>query len=116
MPRVKRGFKARRRRNRILNQAEGFCGGRKSRFRQPSRSSIKAWEYALHQPQAQEARLPPPVDRAHQRRRPHQRHDVLAPGERPQEDDIGLDRKILSELAIHDPAASAPSPSSPPPK
>ena len=27
MPRAKRGFKARRRRNRILNHAEGFCGG-----------------------------------------------------------------------------------------
>ena len=32
MPRAKRGFKARRRRNRILNHAEGFWGGRSRLF------------------------------------------------------------------------------------
>jgi large subunit ribosomal protein L20 len=46
MPRVKRGFKARRRRNRILNQAEGFFGGRKNRFRQAVEVVRHAWEYA----------------------------------------------------------------------
>ena len=45
MPRVKRGFKARRRRNRILNQAEGFFGGRKNRFRQAVEVVRHAWEY-----------------------------------------------------------------------
>ena len=34
MARVKRGFKARRRRNRVLKQTEGFSGGPKNRFRQ----------------------------------------------------------------------------------
>ena len=29
MPRVKRGFKARRRRNKVLKQAKGFVGGRR---------------------------------------------------------------------------------------
>ena len=46
MARVKRGFKARRRRNRILNQAEGFFGGRKNRFRQAVEVVRHAWEYA----------------------------------------------------------------------
>jgi hypothetical protein len=45
MPRIKRGFKARRRRNRILNQAEGFFGGRKNRFRQAVEVVRHAWEY-----------------------------------------------------------------------
>jgi len=45
MPRVKRGFKARRRRNRILNQAEGFFGGRKNRFGQAVEVVRHAWEY-----------------------------------------------------------------------
>ena len=45
MPRVKRGFKARRRRNRILNQAEGFFGGRKNRHRQAVEVVRHAWEY-----------------------------------------------------------------------
>ena len=34
MARIIRGFKARRRRNRVLNQTEGYFGGRKNRFRQ----------------------------------------------------------------------------------
>ncbi len=33
MPRVKRGFKARRRRNRILKEAKGFRGKRKNCYR-----------------------------------------------------------------------------------
>src|ERR1700677_2551479 len=45
MPRIKRGFKARRRRNRILNQAEGFFGGRKNRFGQAVEVVRHAWEY-----------------------------------------------------------------------
>jgi len=45
MPRIKRGFKARRRRNRILNQAEGFFGGRKNRFRQAVEVVRHSWEY-----------------------------------------------------------------------
>ncbi len=46
MPRVKRGFKARRRRNRILKQAEGFFGGRKNRFGQAVEVVRHAWEYS----------------------------------------------------------------------
>ena len=45
MPRVKRGFKARRRRNRVLNQVEGYFGGRKNRFRQAVEVLRHAWEY-----------------------------------------------------------------------
>ena len=46
MPRVKRGFKARRRRNRVLKQAEGFFGGRKNRFGQAVEVVRHAWEYS----------------------------------------------------------------------
>jgi large subunit ribosomal protein L20 len=45
MPRAKRGFKARRRHNRIIQQAEGFFGGRKNRFRQAVEVVRHAWEY-----------------------------------------------------------------------
>ena len=45
MPRIKRGFKARRRRNRVLRQVEGFFGGRKNRFRQAVEVLRHAWEY-----------------------------------------------------------------------
>ena len=45
MARIKRGFKARRRRNRVLNQTEGYFGGRKNRFRQAVEVLRHAWEY-----------------------------------------------------------------------
>ena len=46
MARVKRGFKARRRRNRVLQQTEGFWGGRKNRYRQAVEVLRKSWVYA----------------------------------------------------------------------
>ena len=46
MPRAKRGFKARRRRNRILNRAEGFWGGRSRLFAVAVEVVHKAWQYA----------------------------------------------------------------------
>jgi large subunit ribosomal protein L20 len=46
MPRAKRGFKARRRRNRILNHAEGFWGGRSRLFGVAIEVVHKAWQYA----------------------------------------------------------------------
>ena len=46
MTRAKRGFKARRRRNRVLKHAEGFFGSRHKLFRQASEVVRKAWVYA----------------------------------------------------------------------
>lgn len=43
--RVKRGFKARRRRNRVLKQAKGFRGRRKNTFRR----AVEAVERAMDQ-------------------------------------------------------------------
>lgn len=45
MPRVKRGVKARRRRNRILKRAKGFYGRRKSSIRRGTESVQRAWTY-----------------------------------------------------------------------
>ena len=46
MPRAKRGFKARRRRNRILKEAKGFHGPRSRLFAQAKEVVMKAWVYA----------------------------------------------------------------------
>jgi large subunit ribosomal protein L20 len=46
MPRAKRGFKARRRRNRILDHAEGFWGSRSRLFGIAIEVVHKAWQYA----------------------------------------------------------------------
>ncbi len=105
MARVKRGFKARRRRNRVLKQTEGFWGGRKNRFRQAVEVLRKSWVYAF-------------IGRK-LRKRDFRRlwitrinaaarlnglsygkliHSLKLAG-------ITLDRKVLSDIAIHDPAA-----------
>jgi len=46
MPRAKRGFKARRRRNKILKAAKGFVGGRRRLYRPAFETVIRAWRYA----------------------------------------------------------------------
>jgi large subunit ribosomal protein L20 len=46
MSRVKRGPSPRRRHKRVLDQTEGFFGGRKNRFRQAMRVLFKSWQYA----------------------------------------------------------------------
>ena len=105
MPRVKRGFKARRRRNRVLNLTEGFFGGRKNRFRQAVEVLRHSWEYGYISRKLKKrdfrrlwitrinaaARI---VGTSYSR---------LVSGLK--KASIGLDRKILSEMAIHDPTA-----------
>ncbi len=46
MARVKRGVTARRRHKRVLEQVEGFWGGRKNRIRQAMHVLWKSWTYA----------------------------------------------------------------------
>jgi large subunit ribosomal protein L20 len=46
MSRVKRGPIPRRRHNRVFKQTEGFVGGRRNRYREAVRVLFKSWEYA----------------------------------------------------------------------
>ena len=46
MSRVKRGPSPRRRHKRVLQQTEGFFGGRKNRYRQAGHVLWKSWRYA----------------------------------------------------------------------
>jgi large subunit ribosomal protein L20 len=46
MPRVKRGFKARRRRNRVLKHAKGFYSARSRIFGDAVEAVRNAWQYA----------------------------------------------------------------------
>jgi large subunit ribosomal protein L20 len=47
MSRVKRGPSPRRRHKRVLEQTEGFFGGRKNRYRQAFHVLWKSWQYAF---------------------------------------------------------------------
>lgn len=46
MPRAKRGFKARRRRNRLLKHASGFHSARSRLYAQAKEVVMKSWVYA----------------------------------------------------------------------
>src|SRR3954447_4447967 len=107
MPRAKRGFKARRRRNRILDHAEGFWGGRSRLFGIAVEVVHKAWQYAY-------------IGRK-RRKRDFRRLWVARINAAARANgttysrlvgtlktkNIGIDRKILADLAIVDPAAFA---------
>src|SRR5258705_11137073 len=103
MPRVKRGFKARRRRNRVLNQTEGFFGGRKNRFRQAVEVVRHAWEYGYISRRLKKRdfrRLW--ITRINAAARINgTSYSRLISGLKTK--NVGIDRKILSELAIHEP-------------
>ena len=105
MPRAKRGFKARRRRNRVLRWASGFVAGRRRMWRRAVEAVHRAWMHAY-------------VGRKNKKRdmrrlwivrinaavRPHGLsysrliHALGTAG-------IEIDRKALAELAVVDPAA-----------
>ena len=105
MPRAKRGFKARRRRNRILKHASGFHSARSRLYAYAKEVVMKAWVYSY----------------AHRRRRKRDfrrlwitrinaaartngtSYSRLMHGLK--EANIALDRKILSDLAQSDPSA-----------
>ena len=105
MPRIKRGFKARRRRNRVLNQVEGYFGGRKNRFRQAVEVLHHAWEYGYISRKLKKrdfrrlwiARINAAA------RENGTTYSRLLGGLK--KSGCTLDRKVLSEIAIHDPAA-----------
>jgi len=105
MARIKRGFKARRRRNRVLKQTEGFSGGRKNRFRQAVECLHKALSYAytgrkLRKRDMRRLWITRINAAARLNGTTYGRliHSL-------KQAEIGLDRKVLSDLAIHDPAA-----------
>ncbi len=105
MPRAKRGFKARRRRNRVLNQTEGYFLGRKNRYRQAVEVLRHAWEYGYISRRLKKrdfrrlwiARINAAA------RTVGTTYSRLISGLKTA--NVAIDRKILSELAIHDPKA-----------
>ncbi|GAC1351133.1 MAG: 50S ribosomal protein L20 [Polyangiales bacterium] len=105
MPRVKRGFKARRRRNRVMRHASGFHSARGRQFASAIEAVHNAWQYAY----------------AHRRRKKRDfrrlwiarinaaarlvgsSYSKLVFGLK--KANIGLDRKILADLAVVQPDA-----------
>ena len=102
MPRAKKGFKARRRRNRLLKHASGFHSARSRLFAYAKEVVMKAWVYAY----------------AHRRRRKRDfrrlwitRINAAARQEGMtysqlinglNKAGIEVDRKMLADIAVHD--------------
>ncbi len=105
MPRVKRGFKARRRRNRVLKQVEGQFGGRKNRFRQAVEVLRHAWEYGYVSRKLKKRDFRKLwITRINAAARMNgTSYSRLVNGLK--KVGIELNRKVLSEIAIHDPAS-----------
>jgi large subunit ribosomal protein L20 len=103
--RIKRGYKARRRRNRLLKLAKGFRGGRSKLFRTAADSVDKALMYAYRDRKAKKrdfrklwiARINAGA------RMNGLSYSKLISGLKSA--NIELDRKVLAELAVSDPAA-----------
>lgn len=104
MPRVKRGFKARRRRNKVLKLAKGYRGARSKLFRSATEAVDRALNYAFRDRRVKKrdfrglwiARI---NASARDNGLSYSRlvHGLKQAG-------IGLDRKVLAELAVTDPA------------
>lgn len=102
--RIKRGFKARRRRAKVLKLAKGFRGGRSKLFRTAADSVDKALDYAYR-------------DRRQRKRQFRQLWIARINAAARMNDlsyskfisglkkaNVTLDRKVLAELALSDPA------------
>lgn len=105
MPRVKRGFKARHRRNKVLELAKGMVGVRSKAFRQAAHSVDKALLYAFADRRAKKRDF-----RALwiQRINAGARQDGLSYSRFINglaKAGITLDRKVLSDMAINDPVS-----------
>ena len=103
MPRAKRGFKARRRRNRVMKLAQGFYGARGRIFGDAVEQVRNSWQDAFRARRARKRdfrRLWIARINAGARTLGTSYSRLVA---RLREANIGLDRKILADLALRDP-------------
>jgi large subunit ribosomal protein L20 len=105
MARAKRGFKARRRRNRVRAHAKGFRGGRGKLWKAMIDAVHHAWRYATwHRRKRKRDFRQLWVVRINAAARTNGvSYSKLMGGLK--KANIAIDRKILADLAISDPAA-----------
>jgi large subunit ribosomal protein L20 len=103
MPRAKRGFKARRRRNKVLQLAKGFRGARGKLFRSATEAVDRALNYAFRDRKVKKRDFRALwIARINAASRDNGlSYSRLVFGLKKAE--IGLDRKILAQLAVTDP-------------
>jgi large subunit ribosomal protein L20 len=107
MPRVKRGVTAHRRHKKILKQAKGYYGARSRIFRVAKQAVIKAGQYAYRDRRQRKRQFRALwITRINAQSRANGlAYSRLIAGLKKAE--IGLDRRVLADLAVHDKAAFA---------
>jgi large subunit ribosomal protein L20 len=105
MPRVKRGFKARRRRNKVLKAAKGYIGGHGSQFRTARITVDRAGVYAYRDRKVKKREFRSLwIMRINAAARENGlSYSRLIFGLK--EAGVDLDRKVLADMAIRDPMA-----------
>jgi large subunit ribosomal protein L20 len=103
MPRVKRGFKARRRRKKVLKEARGFVGGRSKLYRTASDAVRRAWSYEYRHRKLRKREFRRlwnirigAAARTHGMSYSRLIHGLKVAG-------VEVNRKMLAEMAVHDP-------------
>ncbi len=103
MPRVKRGFKARRRRNRVLKHAKGYYGARGRTFANAIEQVHNAWQDAYRDRRAKKRNFRRLwITRINAAARINGLSYSKFTGAL-KKSSIELDRKILADLAVSDP-------------
>ena len=103
MPRVKRGFKARRRRNKTLKMAKGYRGARSRLYKTATEAVDRALKYAYRDRRVRKREMRGLwIIRISAAVKQHGVSYSRFIGAL-KKANIGLDRKVLSEMAIHDP-------------
>lgn len=107
MPRVKRGFKARRRRNKVLKLAKGYRGARSKLFRSATEAVDRALCYAYRDRRVKKRDFRALwIARINAASRENGlSYSRLIHGLKQAE--VALDRKIMADLAVNDPAGFA---------
>ena len=107
MPRVKRGVVAHRRHKKILKQAKGYYGARSRIFRVAKQAVTKAGQYAYRDRRQRKRQFRALwITRINAQSRANGlNYSRLINGLK--KADIGLDRRVLADLAVHDKPAFA---------
>ncbi|MDD3294351.1 MAG: 50S ribosomal protein L20 [Geobacteraceae bacterium] len=105
MPRVKRGFKARQRRNKVLKLAKGYRGARSKLFRSATEAVDRALKYAYRDRKVRKRDFRSLwITRINAASRLNGlAYSKLIHGLKLA--DVQIDRKVLADLAVTEPAA-----------
>ena len=104
MPRVKRGFKARQRRNKVLKLAKGYRGARSKLFRSATEAADRALNYAFRDRRVKKRDFRALwITRINAAARINGlSYSRLIHGLKTA--NVEIDRKVLADLAVSDPA------------